>query len=47
MRSSKKIHIYNNRSNLRAETRQSAATLLMVNEYPKYSLPLESMMRKV
>ena len=41
LRSSKKIHIYNNRSNLRAETRQSAATLLMVNEYPKYSLPLE------
>ncbi len=40
LKESKRIHNYNNKSNLRAETRQSAATLLMVNEYPKHPLPL-------
>ena len=41
LKESKRIHNYNNKSNLRAETRQSSATLLMVDKYPKYPLPLE------
>ena len=34
-------HRYNDKANVRAETRQSAATLWMVNKLPKYELPLE------
>ena len=38
---SRLIHEYNHKSNLRAETRQSSATLQMADSLPNYLLPLE------
>lgn len=41
LKKSRLIHKYNHKSNLRAETRQSSATLRMVDSLPNYLLPLE------
>lgn len=46
IREAYKTHRYNDAANIRAETRQSAATLWMVDELPKHILPLEAVSRE-